>query len=122
MKTYDRTVSGLSLLEVTIALVMFASIVTLILSVVYSSRKYAKFHGLDFLPETALAMNIALQEYGKVSLTHPSYTSSSGTYEEIGRGISLPSGWKVARGRADLDGDGVVGPDDPVFLYLEPQQ
>ena len=109
---------AVSLLEILLSLVLLSSIFVGLTSIIYSASKQGKKIGLDTVESMSLGFNFAFGEFGKISVTTPPGTTSVGVYNQIGDEVS-PSNFSLWRSRVDLDGDGVVDANDPVFVYME---
>ena len=109
---------AVSLLEILLSLVLLSSIFVGLTSLVYSTAKHREKFGLNTVESISLGFNFALSEFGKASVTAPPGTTSVGVYNQIGAEVP-PSNFSLWRSRADLDGDGVVDANDPVFVYME---
>ncbi len=109
---------AVSLVEILLSLILLSSVFVGLTSIIYSTSKQEKKFGLDTVESTSLGFHFAFGEFGKASVTTPPGTTSVGVYNQIGDEVS-PSNFSLWRSRVDLDGDGVVDANDPVFVYME---
>ncbi len=109
---------AVSLVEILLSLILLSSVFVGLTSIIYSTSKQRKKFGLDTVEPISLGFNFTFGEFGKISITSPPGTTSVGVYNQIGDKVS-PSNFKLWRSRVDLDGDGIVDGNEPVFVYME---